>query len=90
MFGENVPAKYKNYPKVGDVLTCIRSGSTMKFAGFGQGANVTKDKKYTVVDNLDMINGQLHVQSDEPCYHTLLSPEILKEFFGYKLQVKQP
>jgi hypothetical protein len=87
MFGENVPAKYKNYPKVGDVLTCIRSGSTMKFAGYGQGANVTKGKKYTVVDNLDMINGQLHVRSDEPCYHTLLSPEILEEFFGYKLQV---
>jgi hypothetical protein len=75
--------KYSNYPKIGDELKCIKSGT---FHGW---FSVTKGKTYTVVDNLDMINGYLHVKADERgALYVRLEPEILRENFGVILQVK--
>jgi hypothetical protein len=79
----NEPAKYQNYPKVGDKLTCIKSKTYHKWF------SVTKGKTYKVVDNIDMLNGYFHVKADERgAMYVRLEPEILAEAFGVNLQVK--
>lgn len=67
------------YPKIGTVLTAIKSGHP--HPDFLE-AEVTKGKKYTVADNGDYSDGYYHVMSDEEWIWVRLTPHVLKEWFG--------
>jgi len=70
----------KGYPKVGDKIIAIKSGNT-----WHNELHLTKGKTYEVIDNIDLIDGYLHVASDDyGC--VVLSPQILQKFFGIHLK----
>jgi len=82
---DKIQAKRKilGYPQVGIKLKAIKSGIPDKNNPEGR---VTKGKEYTVIDNLDLISGYFHIESDNyGC--VVLTSEILKEYFGIELQI---
>jgi len=91
-FKANLKRLQRNgYPKVGDKITAIKSGDTMiqtsENGHTREEFHVTKNKTYEVIDNLDCLDGYLHVQADDyGCVRLTL--QILEEFFG--IEIKEP
>lgn len=74
------------YPKIGDVITAIKSRKPF-LSDFEELGRIEKGKSYVVEDNIDLIFGYYHVRNDNEGVCILLSPKILEEFFGIKLKM---
>jgi len=75
------------YPKIGTVLTATKTGYTYvrkqekPFPVVKEGL-VTAGKQYKVIDNLDLLDGHYHCQSDNCGFCVHLDKRVLKQFFG--------
>jgi len=82
------------YPKVGTILTATKTGYTYvrkqekPFPVVKEG-HVTAGKQYKVIDNLDLLDGHYHVQSDNGGFCIHLDKKILKQFFGIEMKLSE-
>jgi hypothetical protein len=87
---KDIRTTYINYPKVGMILTARRSGYVLthknEFKYTIKEGRIIKGNSYVIIDNIDFTRKQLHVHTEDEDVYAVLSPTILKNYFGFRLK----